>query len=229
MFVLGQRLVQTALPHTSEPQFSFVLKSLQGDRDQENYVNRMDQLHRLQLLSEVRYVLDIIKEHGKRNGAAADARRLAESIVIESLKANYDPLFVAAVIKSESTFNREAVSKVGAKGLMQIMPDTGKYISARASMPWRGEQKLTDATYNIQLGIAYLKELENYFRGNREHMLMAYNWGPANVANALKNNGEIPESTVKYAHGILSTHLRWKTDYNSRSQQLKYAALDNLA
>lgn len=228
--VVGVRLVETALPHSGgEARFNFVLQSLKGSREGQGMVERMSQNQRLQLISQVRYVLDIIKTHGKRNGAAADARHLAESIVLESIKANYDPLFVAAVIKSESTFNRQAVSKVGAKGLMQIMPDTGKYISTRNSFPWRGAQKLSDASYNIQLGIAYLKQLDNFFRGNREHVLMAYNWGPGNVVNALKNKGEIPESTVKYARNIISTHRRWSTDYKSRAQQFRYAGLDNLA
>ncbi|MCB0340492.1 MAG: transglycosylase SLT domain-containing protein, partial [Bdellovibrionales bacterium] len=58
------------------------------------------------------------------------------------MKANYDPLFVTAVIQSESGFNRSARSPLGAMGLMQVMPLTAKYISSRRGIDWKGQWEL---------------------------------------------------------------------------------------
>jgi soluble lytic murein transglycosylase-like protein len=106
---------------------------------------------------------------------------LAEAIVKEAAVQGYDPLFVAAVIKSESTFNATARSNKGAQGLMQIMPATGAWLAEKESMP-RG--KLTNPGHNLKLGISYLKQLEAEFAGNRVFTLVAYNWGPGHLERA---------------------------------------------
>ena len=128
------------------------------------------------------------------------------------MRANVDPLLVAAVIKSESLFRRNAVSNKGARGLMQLMPETARYTETKLQKPlWRQSGSSSHhSDYNLTLGIAYLKHLEDSFDGNRELALIAYNWGPGNLKNALKNNTHIPESTKIYARKILRTHERWQ-------------------
>jgi hypothetical protein len=77
-------------------------------------------------------VYGIIKTHAPKH---QNGRTLADAIVAEATRQQYDPLFVAAVIKSESTFNAMAKSHKGAQGLMQIMPKTGAWLAKKEEMP----------------------------------------------------------------------------------------------
>jgi len=160
---------------------------------------------------QVIYIADLIK--GRTGGI--DPLDLAMTIVIESRRSHIDPLFVAAVIKSESSFRTHARSYAGAVGLMQLLPGTGRYISQKKNLGWHGSSRLTDPEYNLRLGVAYLKYLHEQFRGNLEHTLIAYNWGPAKLNDALSRRGHIPSSTVKYARTIISNHKKWKRDLDS--------------
>ena len=147
-------------------------------------------------------------------GNSAQVKRLSAFIVQEATRADVDPLFVASVIRSESRFNHSAVSHKGARGLMQIMPATGKYLSNIQNFEWKGIENLHDPQYNIKIGIAYLKYLDGLFKGNWEYMLIAYNWGPANLADALRKVRHIPESSRQYARDIIARHKRWRADFD---------------
>lgn len=160
-----------------------------------------------ELKGEMRFLAKIIEG---RLSSHPNPHKLALQIVTESFLANYDPVFVAAVINAESLFKNKAISGKGAQGLMQLMPDTAKYISKQQNVSWKGSMDLHEPTYNLKLGIAYLKYLEKKFRGNKEKVLIAYNWGPGNLILALKHGRSIPSSPVSYARGILSTHKKWK-------------------
>jgi soluble lytic murein transglycosylase len=155
---------------------------------------------------QVDFVSDLIRVH---RSAGVDAQKLAAAIVSECARANYDPVFVSAVIHAESMFKNSAVSERGAQGLMQIMPETGRYISQRENIAWSGSHTLRDPRMNVRLGVSYLKYLEKKFNGNRERALIAYNWGPANVDQALKGRARPPTQSVNYARKILSNHRRW--------------------
>lgn len=167
--------------------------------------------------SQVSFVSGIIKSHAPK---LSNHDQLAKLIVEESAKASMDPLFVAAVIRSESMFRPAAVSNRGAQGLMQIMPETGRYISQRANVRWSGSESLSDPSTNIRLGIAYLKYLEGMFKGNHERILIAYNWGPANLSQSLRGKSTPPRQSVNYAREILKHHKQWK----SSLQQVAYEA-----
>ncbi len=155
-------------------------------------------------------VLRIVSRHGKRG---VDRRELARSIVAEALRQDYDPLFVAAVIKSESAFNTYARSYVGAQGLMQIMPATARYVEGMNALP-RGD--LSDPGHNLHLGVKYLKYLEDMYKGNRILTLMAYNWGPGHIERTIKGGRRrgVPREVVNYALRILSDHSRWVDEAN---------------
>jgi soluble lytic murein transglycosylase len=154
----------------------------------------------------VRKVLQIIQKHAPRN---QNANALAEAIVQESTEQRYDPLFVAAVIKSESTFNAFARSHVGAQGLMQIMPKTGAWLADIGDMP-RGN--LTHVGYNLKLGIKYLKQLEQGYGGDRVFTLIAYNWGPGRVESAADGKRRVPPEVMTYAIKILNDYRRWRRE-----------------
>lgn len=145
----------------------------------------------------------------KRERKGVDPESLAQRIIDESRKANFDPLFVAAVIKSESAFDRFAVSSAGARGLMQILPGTGCFIAGLEGFKSIMKHKLTEPNYNVQLGIAYLKYLEQMYKGNRVLVLTAYNWGPGRVQDAMDGRRKIPAEVMTYALKILKDHQEW--------------------
>ncbi|WP_187429359.1 lytic transglycosylase domain-containing protein [Roseobacter fucihabitans] len=91
------------------------------------------------------------------------------------------PEMVLAIARRESEFDPGVQSGVGARGLMQIMPATGREVAAsmgRASQH-STERLISDPTYNAELGAAYLEELAHRFRGNVVMMSAGYNAGPS--------------------------------------------------
>ncbi|GAB6157277.1 lytic transglycosylase domain-containing protein [Desulfotomaculum varum] len=99
-----------------------------------------------------------------------------------------DPLLVAAVIKTESNFNAQATSPKGARGLMQIMPDTANWISRQiGGVPVTPDQ-LYNPEINISLGTWYLADLLDEFNSDLVLATAAYNAGRGNVRSWL--NGQ---------------------------------------
>lgn len=156
-----------------------------------------------------RQVYRVLKRHGK---PVQNGKDLAAAIVREAIAQEYDPVFVAAVIKSESAFNSLARSHKGAQGLMQIMPQTGAWLADQQSIP-RG--KLTDPGHNLKLGISYLKQLEQEYGGNRVLTLIAYNWGPGHLASASSGGRRVPGEVMQYAVKILNDYRRWSSEMRS--------------
>lgn len=150
----------------------------------------------------------IIMQSGR---SRPSAYQLAGTIIRESERAEIDPYLTASIILAESSFRENARSSVGALGLMQVRPLTGRYIAGLRNIKWHGPQKLKDPSYNITLGIAYLKHLQRRFRGNLHHALIAYNWGPTNLSESLKKNRRrIPKMSVHYSQSIQKTHQHWR-------------------
>ena len=98
-----------------------------------------------------------------------------------------DPYLVAAVIHCESSNRHTAVSRAGAKGLMQIMPDTGFWIAEKLGEEDFTEDELFEPKVNIRFGCWYLKYLLDSFSGNRKTAVAAYNAGPGNVRKWLND------------------------------------------
>src|SRR5204862_1845022 len=113
-----------------------------------------------------------------------------------------DPGLVRAVIKTESNFNRWAVSNKGARGLMQLIPSTGRRY---------GVQDFFDPQQNVDGGVRYLKFLLEKFDGNLDLSLAAYNAGE-NLVQRLGRIPAIPETT-NYVRKIRSI-------YNGKSAPL---------
>lgn len=90
----------------------------------------------------------------------------------EAKKHDLRPELVAAIVQAESRFKPTARSGVGAVGLMQLMPRTGR---------WMGARDLTNPVQNIAAGAKYLKYLSEQFNGNETKIIAAYNAGEGNV------------------------------------------------
>jgi soluble lytic murein transglycosylase len=104
-----------------------------------------------------------------------------DSIVSSARAHRLDPLLVAAVIQQESSFDPRAVSRSGARGLMQIMPGTGRQIARKRKEPYR-LALLYDPDKNIDFGTEYLASMLERFDGRVELALAAYNGGPSRAA-----------------------------------------------
>lgn len=182
---------------------------------------RLQEMKATRRAQQAVFVSNIIRLHNPKKQNTHD---LAHIIVSESEKAGYDPLFVAAVIRSESMFRHGATSARGAKGLMQLMPATSKYISQRERIDLKGAGDLHDPATNIRLGIAYLKYLERKFNGNRERVLIAYNWGPSNVVLSLRSGSKPPTQSLQYAQTILSAHSQWENEFTQRASAFDVTA-----
>ncbi len=103
---------------------------------------------------------------------------------IQTCAAEYalDPYLVLAIMRCESSFKSDAVSSVGAIGLMQIMPDTGTWIAHKLGLDEvYNEQMLYDPACSVRFGCWFLRFLTDRFEGELPHIIAAYNAGHGSV------------------------------------------------
>lgn len=112
---------------------------------------------------------------------------------------------VKAVIRQESAFRPKAVSRAGARGLMQVMPGTAKRVGIRP-------EDLFDPTQNIRAGVRLLAVLLDHYRGDVISALVAYNARPRSLFAPIPRNGETPG----YVWAVLA-YYEW---YSRREQRL---------
>ena len=121
----------------------------------------------------------------------------------KSQKYKVDPALVAAVIEQESRFKPRAKSPVGARGLMQLMPRTGR---------WMGARNLYDPEQNVDAGVKYIAYLDKRFKGDLKKIVAAYNGGEGNV---MRYRGIPPfRETRQYVKKVMK-------NYDKRTKQLE--------
>lgn len=131
--------------------------------------------------------------------------QLGKAIAEEARAAGYDPLLVLAIIDVESDFEEEAVSHKGARGLMQIKPSTLHFLAEKQGLRLTAEELEADPAVQLRLGVRYLRELQDRFRGDLDLALMAYNAGPQRIRDALKEAkapGELPDVFRRYPRAV---------------------------
>jgi soluble lytic murein transglycosylase-like protein len=153
-------------------------------------------------------IRQIMQRFSVRHTALPERERiaLAHTIVREAKVQNLDPRLVMAVIEVESAGDHRAESHVGALGLMQLLPSTGKELAGKMGIPCKGDDTLFDPTINIQLGTAYLRELKDRYDGNVSTALAAYNWGPGRIDRRIRRGAIIPS---KYIEQVMSAVVRY--------------------
>jgi hypothetical protein len=126
-----------------------------------------------------------------------------ELIYEKARKYDVDPALVAAVIEQESRFRAGARSPVGARGLMQLMPRTGR---------WMGARDLYNPEQNVDAGVRYIKYLDKRFNGDLKKIIAAYNGGEGNVQ---RYRGIPPfRETRQYVRKVMK-------NYDKRTRQME--------
>jgi soluble lytic murein transglycosylase-like protein len=140
--------------------------------------------------------------------ALPERQRVARAVVEEAEAAGFDPLFVMAVVHVESEGEQQAVSPKGARGLMQIRPQTLRFVDdlEGIGLPL-GLAGLDDPALNIRLGTRYLKRLTRAF-GDVNVALVAYNGGPHLVSKLLRARAPIPHGMQHYALNVRRAYGR---------------------
>lgn len=147
-------------------------------------------------MSQALQNLEPENETSSINSTYASKSQLISMINQVAQKHGVDEKLVQALIKQESGFNPNAKSKVGAIGLMQLMPSTAKAM---------GVKNPYNAAQNVEGGVKYLKSMLNKYNGNIILALAAYNAGPGAVD---KYSGVPPyKETENYVKNILANYL----------------------
>jgi soluble lytic murein transglycosylase len=106
-----------------------------------------------------------------------------ETVIPAAKEKSLDPWWVLGLIRQESRFLPNVKSSVGATGLMQIMPATGKMLAKNAGMATSGKFQLSDVNTNVKLGTTYMRQLQDRFNGSALLASAAYNAGPSRALN----------------------------------------------
>ncbi len=99
---------------------------------------------------------------------------------------------VFGMVHQESGFDPAARSRSGARGLMQLMPSTGREVARGLGLPF-SNSRLSDPTYSLRLGTSYFRRVLEMFDGNTELALAAYNGGPGRISRLWRAEGPDPQ------------------------------------
>ena len=143
-----------------------------------------------------------------------------------SKNAGIDPYLALAIMREESLYQADVVSPASARGLMQLMPYTGKRVAKIIGLQLKDEKDLFDPKINIQLGTSYLGQISKRF-GEVIQIAGSYNAGPGRMKEWLKrfpdrDLDEFVESipyieTRNYVKRVFRTHQLYKAIYEART------------
>ena len=126
-----------------------------------------------------------------------------------------DPYLVFGVVRAESRFRPYIVSRAGAIGLMQITPDTGRWIATKLGVTVFTPAELYNPTTNIRFGTWYLRYLIDRFGGDVDAALLAYNAGPR-AADRWRAGGEpVYPETAAYLTAVHRNRVLYRLLYGS--------------
>lgn len=169
---------------------------------------KSEKKHRNVLVEQIARINNVF-----HRGFFSSAMPYGDIIHEKSAKYDVDPVLVAAVIEQESKFRHTARSQVGATGLMQLMPKTGR---------WMGARDLYDPAQNVDAGVKYIKYLQSRFDGNLKNTIAAYNAGEGNVR---RYNGVPPfRETQQYVRKVLHNYDRRNKELQGWEEGQRQAA-----
>ncbi len=164
--------------------------------DKDNLRLLMAHYNKINAFNRASYVGEIYLEEDMGHSPVATNRGIwqntypkayEEHVLDVSDKFNVEKELIWAIMKTESNYRKDAISPVGAMGLMQIMPYTGQKIALMLSMPSFESQQLQDPALNIKFAARYLQRLLKQFDNNIALASAAYNAGPHRIHRWLGN------------------------------------------
>ncbi len=127
-----------------------------------------------------------------------------------------DPALILSIIRQESEFDTSARSRVGAQGLMQLMPYTAKTVSKQAKLGYSKSKLTTDPEYNINLGSHYIAGLISNYKGSYPFATAAYNAGPKRVKYWKKLNKDPQKKQIDYVDWVELIKFKETRNYVQR-------------
>jgi tetratricopeptide (TPR) repeat protein len=119
-------------------------------------------------------------------------RAFADQVTRQAAAHGLDPNFIWALMTVESSYNPWAISRVGARGLMQVMPHTGALVTERVGLQNFGPPLLVEPAVAIEQAAWYFDQLLEKFNGQLPLAIAGYNAGPHRVAAWLGRKGHLP-------------------------------------
>ncbi len=138
-----------------------------------------------------------------------EVHNLTEVIYTESHKYKYDPMFILAIILTESSFKKGQRSYMGARGLMQVIPFVGKDLASRSEVKWDGSKTLFEPVANIKLGTQHLFEQILKFKDIKK-AIIAYNVGETRLRSIMRHNRPLPKN---YLNKVMERYQMLKETY----------------
>jgi soluble lytic murein transglycosylase len=147
-----------------------------------------------------------------------------------------DPFVLIALARRESGLNPLARSKVGARGLMQLMPATARSVAKENGVSYRGVRTLYDPQVNIAWGTSYYAGLVERYDGNRVKALAAYNAGPSRVSRWLSDSLSVDQwvdslpfaETREYVQAVLTYRVIYRLRAGEPAMLLTQGERDEL-
>jgi soluble lytic murein transglycosylase len=150
-----------------------------------------------------------------------------DQIEANAQRQGLDTGWVYGVVRQESAFVPDARSPVGALGLMQLMPATGRLTARKLKIPARSTHAILDIENNLRLGTGYLREMLDRYGGNQVLATASYNAGPNRIVEWLERDegmdAEIWVETIPYneTRNYVKNVLAYTAVYEHRLNQQK--------
>ncbi|MBU2234418.1 MAG: lytic transglycosylase domain-containing protein [Proteobacteria bacterium] len=155
--------------------------------------------------------VQMIERHlqdGQTDLSSEQIPSVAKIIYEEARFYGIDYRLVLAIMAVESNFRNDAVSRAGARGIMQIRPILASSIAKEAGIPYRGAPDLFEPVNNVRFGLYYLSWLSSNFKNTKE-VLLAYNIGHNRAKRLLSRAGDADN---RYTRRVMGEYQRNMTN-----------------
>lgn len=196
---------------------------------------KIGSFNRMAYISEIYFSSERASEFDKPVKTFLEAsypRAYSDSVETFANKFGADSALVYAIMRAESHFNKDAISPVGARGLMQVMPYTAERLAKLLNDSDYNDSKLIEPHTNVRLGTRYLSRLSRKFSGQVPLIAAGYNAGPHRVYNWLSSFGHLSMDefiehvpfveTRNYIKKVVKNYAVYKSLYSGQNVSLEF-------